>query len=229
MTGRRHYAASVRSDRTRAADDAGVGPPTDPDALARTLCLRQLEARSRTRVELERYLARKGIPEDAADRVLDRFTEVGLVDDATLAQSFASSRQSEQGLARRAIAAKLRQRGVADDLVAMAVASFDADDELAAARRLVAKRMGAVAGLEPAAQTRRLVGLLGRKGYSPGLAYRVVKEALADRGNSSEFDGDSSGEDSEASSSGGGGRLRPLGRRAAVRSTGADRRADRDW
>ncbi len=152
--------------------------PADPDGLARALCLRQLEARSRTRTELERYLARKLVPEDSAARVLDRFTEIGLIDDELLARAFASSRHAQQGLARRAIAVKLKQRGVDDDVIASAVASVDSDDEALAARRLVAKRLPAVAKLDRTIQTRRLVGLLGRKGYSPGLAYRVVREAL---------------------------------------------------
>lgn len=154
--------------------------PADPDGLARALCLRQLEARARTRVELERYLSRRLVPEDAAARVLDRFTEIGLIDDESLARAFTSSRQAEQGLARRAIAVKLKQRGVDDEVIASAVASVDSDDEVLAARRLVAKKLPAVAKLDRVVQTRRLVGLLGRKGYAPGLAYRVVREALVD-------------------------------------------------
>ncbi len=156
--------------------------PADPDGLARALCLRQLEARSRTRVELQRYLARKLVPEDSAARVLDRFAEIGLIDDESLARAFTSSRHAEQGLARRAIAIKLKQRGVDDDVIATAVASVDSDDEVLAAQRLVAKRLPAVAKFDRTVQTRRLVGLLGRKGYPPGLAYRVVREAMADLG-----------------------------------------------
>lgn len=176
---------STRSTENRVEPDRVAEPdrqPADPDGLARALCLRQLEARSRTRVELERYLARKLVPEDSAARVLDRFTEVGLVDDESLARAFTSARHAEQGLARRAIAVKLKQRGVDDDVIATAVASVDFDDEVFAARQLVAKRLPAVAKLDRTVQFRRLVGLLGRKGYPPGLAYRVVREAVADLG-----------------------------------------------
>ncbi|MGI3780636.1 MAG: regulatory protein RecX [Janthinobacterium lividum] len=111
--------------------------------------------------------------------MLDRFVEVGLIDDVALALAYTSSRQSEQGLARRAIAMMLRQRGVDDDVVAAATATVEPDDELAAARRLVAKRLPVLAGLDRAVRTRRLVGLLGRKGYPAGMAYRVVAEALS--------------------------------------------------
>lgn len=171
------------SRSARAAEPAeGAGPPADPEAVARILCLRQLEARSRTRTELVRYLDRKGVPEDAARRVLDRFTEVGLIDDDALARSFSSSRHAEQGLARRAIAAKLRQRGVDHDVISSAVATVGPEQEQAAARRLVAKRRRSLVDLDPAVQSRRLVSLLARKGYPSGLAYQVVREALNDPG-----------------------------------------------
>jgi regulatory protein len=38
--------------------------------------------------------------------------------------------------------------------------------------------MAATRGLDPAKRTRRLLGVLARKGYSGGLAYRLVREAL---------------------------------------------------
>jgi regulatory protein len=157
----------------------------DPESVARMLVLRQLDARARTRNELERYLARKGVSEEPARRVLDRFVEVGLVDDRALAASYVTSRHQEQGLARRALIQKLRLRGIEDSVAAEAVEQVDPDSELEAARRLVAKRMGSLGGLEPDVQVRRLVSLLGRKGYSSGLAYRVVREhvtQLADPG-----------------------------------------------
>ena len=45
---------------------------------------------------------------------------------------------------------------------------------------LVAKKLRSLSGLEPQVQARRLVGLLGRRGYALGLAHEVVRAALAD-------------------------------------------------
>ena len=47
------------------------------------------------------------------------------------------------------------------------------------ARLLVARRRESLRGVEPQAQARRLVGLLARRGYPPGLAYQIVRESLA--------------------------------------------------
>lgn len=150
----------------------------DPEAVARAICLRLLTARARSRVELAEALRRRGVPEDAATAVLDRFVAVGLIDDAALAASLVGAQHAERGLARRAIAVKLRQRGLGGELEA-ALTAIDAEDERARARALVARRRRAMAGLPPDVQARRLVGFLARKGYPSGLSYSVVREALA--------------------------------------------------
>jgi regulatory protein len=159
-------------------DPESLGPPGDPEEVARLVCLRLLDRRAYTRTELETALRRKGVPDDAAERVLDRFSELRLVDDAALATGYALAQHRDRGLAGRAVALKLRQRGVADDTVRAAVGPIDRDSEAAAARGLVERRLRSLAGLDPVVQARRLVGLLARKGYAPGLAHDVVRAAL---------------------------------------------------
>lgn len=160
-------------------DEAVDGPPGDPENAARVICLRMLDRRARSRAELAEALARKGIPDDSAGKVLDRLTEVGLIDDAALADAMAGAQHRERGLARKAVALKLRRRGFTDEVVEAAVGTIDAGDERSRARDLVTRRQRTLAALPPEVQTRRLVGLLARKGYSPGTAYEVVREVLA--------------------------------------------------
>jgi regulatory protein len=148
--------------------------------VARAICLRLLTQRARGRAELAGALAARGVPAEAARAVLDRFTEVGLIDDAALAHSLAGSAHRERGLARRAVAAKLRQVGLDDEVIAEALNGIDAESERTRARELVERRRRALAGLPSEVQARRLVGLLARKGYPSGLAYQVVREVLAD-------------------------------------------------
>jgi regulatory protein len=118
------------------------------------------------------------VPDEIAETVLGRFAEVRLIDDAAFAQAWVETRHHGRGLARRALSAELRQRGVAADEVRAAVGSLGDADELATARRLVAKRLGASRGRPLPARVRQLVGILARKGYPAGLAYQVVREAL---------------------------------------------------
>jgi regulatory protein len=158
-------------------EDPQDSGPGDPETTARIICLRLLDRRARSRAELAAALRRRGVPDEAARAVLDRFAEVGLVDDAALAETVAVTQHRERGLARRAVAQRLRQRGIADADVAEALAQVNADSERAAAERLVARRRPALREVEPAARIRRLVGLLARRGYSAALAYEVVKAA----------------------------------------------------
>lgn len=127
-------------------------------------------------------MARRGVPEDAATAVLDRFTEVGLIDDEAFATAWVDSRHSGRALGRRALSAELRRRGVEDDTIKDAVATVTDEDEEAAARALAQRKLATMVSLPAQTQTRRLVGMLARKGFSQGLALRVARDLLADRG-----------------------------------------------
>jgi regulatory protein len=150
----------------------------DPEAVARGICLRALTGTPKTRHQLADLLAQRGVPDDAAETVLDRFTEVGLIDDAAYAQAWVSSRQSGRGLARRALSAELRAKGVDAEVAAEAVEAVDDDAEREAARRLVERKAGAMSRLDRATATRRLMGMLARKGYGGGMAAAVIREVL---------------------------------------------------
>ncbi len=162
------------------AADAGGG--SDPQEAAREVCLRLLAAAPRTRAQLASALRRRRVPDEVAEAVLGRLADVRLIDDAAFARAWVETRHHGRGLARRALSAELRQRGVATEEVRAAVGSLGDQDELAAARRLVARRVEASRGRPMPARVRHLVGLLARKGYPAGLAYQVVREALEQEG-----------------------------------------------
>ena len=161
----------------------GDGPAGDPEARAREICLRLLTLAPRTRAQLADALRKRGIPDDTADEVLSRYEDVGLIDDAAFARAWVESRHYSRGLAGRALSAELRQRGVARDEIRAAIdEQLGPDAEVSAARRLVAGKLAATRALPPEQRTRRLAGLLARKGYPAGLAFRVIREALEAEG-----------------------------------------------
>ncbi|WP_141784767.1 regulatory protein RecX [Ornithinicoccus hortensis] len=168
----------------RAAASGGEDPlddaEPDPHDVARRIVLRQLTMAPRSRKQLEDKLRQRGCADDVAKTVLDRMTEVGLVDDEAYARSLARTRVETKGLAARAITHELRRKGVAEEHIEQALDDVDPDVEKEQARGLVAKRLRTMRGLEREVQTRRLAGFLARKGYSGGVAYEVIREALAD-------------------------------------------------
>jgi regulatory protein len=154
------------------------GEGSGSEEAARAICLRLLTSGPRTRAQLATALRKRHVPDKVADSVLSRFTEAGLIDDAAFARAWVESRHHSRGLARRALSAELRQRGIPDGEVRSAVGQLGPQDELATARRLVAKRAPATRGKPVPARARSLMGMLARKGYPAGLAAQVVREAL---------------------------------------------------
>jgi regulatory protein len=159
------------------ADDAA---DADPASVARSILLRKLTVAPRTRAQLADALAERNVPGDVAEAALDRFTELGLVDDEEFARQWVRSRQAGRGLARRALAHELRSRGVDADVVTEAL-DTELDDELETARDLVRRKVRLAApDPDPQRQARRLLGMLARKGYSAGVASRAVREVLGE-------------------------------------------------
>ncbi|SEG04334.1 regulatory protein [Actinacidiphila yanglinensis] len=157
-------------------------PPLDPGERARALCLRLLTGTPRTRRQLADALRKHEIPDDVAEHVLERFEDVGLIDDQAFANAWVESRHRGRGLARRALARELRHRGVEADLVTEAVGLLDPEQEEETARELVQRRLPGTRGLERDRRIRRLAGMLARKGYPEGMSLRVVRDALAAEG-----------------------------------------------
>jgi regulatory protein len=166
------------SDGKAGAHSAAAVDEKDPHERARNICLTQLSFAARTRSELAKVLAKREIPVDVAEAVLDRFTELGLINDTEFAAAWARSRQRSKGLAARSISRELEGKGIADEDVDAAMAQLSEESEFETAVALVTKRLRTLSSLDHDVKVRRLVGLLARKGYSPGLSYRVVREVL---------------------------------------------------
>ncbi|MDX1874964.1 recombination regulator RecX [Mycolicibacterium sp. 120266] len=158
-----------------------TGPAEGPkrEEQARDVCLRLLTVRARTRAELEAALTKRGYPDDVSARVLDRLVEVGLVDDAAFAAEWVRSRRTNAGKGKRALLAELRTKGVDADVIAETLDGVDAGEWQVQAERLVATKLRRENLDDEAKVTRRLVGMLARRGYSQTMAFDVVKTQLA--------------------------------------------------
>ncbi|BCJ34911.1 regulatory protein RecX [Actinocatenispora thailandica] len=213
-----------RGRRRRTAGERGAAattPPADPRQQARDICLRLLSVRPRTRAELATALRRRGIPDEDATAVLERYGEVGMIDDEAFAKAWVTSRHAGRGLARGALARELRQRGVDSSAIGSALTELDGDTEATMARALVDRRLRSMAGVPAEVAFRRLVGMLARKGYSSGLAVRTVRDALAARPGDDGFVDDVD-MDALADSVGGDALADSVGGDASAGSVGAD-------
>ena len=170
---------AAKAPETSGAPETEVG---DPEAQARQICLRLLTIAPRTRAQLAQALHRGGVPDEAAETVLSRFADVGLIDDAAFARAWVESRHHSRGLSRRSLSAELRRQGVDGEEIREAVDILDPEQEVATARRLVEQKMAGTRGQPSEVRVRRAAGALARKGYPAGLVFRLIKEVLEQEG-----------------------------------------------
>jgi regulatory protein len=158
---------------------ADLQPEADPESVARGIVLRRLTAAPRSRADLSTDLLRRGIPADVVERVLDRFTDVGLIDDAAYARLWVASRQRTRASARSVLRQELRAKGIGDDDVRDALAEVDPDEERSRGMDLVRRRAASLGRYDHATRRRRLAGLLVRRGFPPGQAVAMVDVVLS--------------------------------------------------
>ncbi|HVV08669.1 regulatory protein RecX [Amycolatopsis sp.] len=157
-------------------------PPEEAWKKAKEVCFDLLAVRARTKDELRKALRRKGFDDELAERMVGKLDSSGLVDDAAFAEQWVRSRHAYQGLARTALVAELKRKGVDNEVAAKAAGEIDRESEEHKARELVRKRLRSMTTVDEQTATRRLLGTLARKGYPQGLAYAVVRDELRNAG-----------------------------------------------
>jgi len=158
--------------------DRPLEDSTDPETVVRSILLRRLSHAPRTRAELEKDLARRGADPEVSAQVLDRFEEVGLIDDASYARMWVESRHRGKALARSVLKQELRQRGVDSESIDVALEQIDDDAEYQRALEFASRKARVKPGEDSAKALSRLAGQLARKGYPAGVCFSVSKEVL---------------------------------------------------
>jgi len=146
--------------------------------VARKVIYDRLAVRAQSRSDLAQALAKKEVPEEVAKAMLDKFEAAGLIDDEDFARAWVQSRQRSKGLTSRVLAMELRRKGVDDDISKEVLAELDPAEEIQSAHRLVQAKLRSVSRFDDTTKIRRLTAMLARKGYSPQVAFDVVREEL---------------------------------------------------
>jgi regulatory protein len=146
---------------------------------ARNVLLHQLSRSAKSSAQLRTILEKREIPAEIAEEAIERFTEVGLIDDQAFAEMLVSSRRNIKGLSKSAIKRELNEKGVAQGFVEQALSAITAEDELNAAQQLAVKRYRQMLNLTKEVRERRLAGYLQRKGYSSGVVFPAIRFAEA--------------------------------------------------
>jgi len=151
----------------------------DPYSVATKIAVDALSRRARSKGELAEILAKRGTPEDVAERLIDRLVTQKLVDDHAFAQEWSRLRHRSKGLSRRVLAQELRKKSIAPEVIDEVLGEISRDDEIIAARNLVAKKLRSLNCFDSEVQYRRLHSLLARKGYSSNIISEAIRLELA--------------------------------------------------
>lgn len=168
----------VRADR--AAEEA------DPYTRAKTIVYNQLAYSAKTRGQLRKKLQAEGFEAELIEPLLDKFEAAKLIDDAEYAETFVRQKSRTKKLSRAALRRELAERGVRGEEAENALAQRTDEQEREDAAELVRKKLRPGMDLSDRAEkdrvTRRLLGMLARRGYSSSVSMSVIREELATYG-----------------------------------------------
>lgn len=151
----------------------------DPYSVATKIAVDALSRRARSRGELAEILRKKLVPDEVIERLLDRLVAQKLIDDRAFAREWSQLRQRSKGLSRRVLAQELRRKSIAQQLIDDVLEEISREDEIAAARNLVAKKLRTLSRCDSQTQFRRVHSLLARKGYSATIIREAIRAEMA--------------------------------------------------
>ncbi|MEY2827519.1 MAG: hypothetical protein RLZZ183_638 [Actinomycetota bacterium] len=157
-----------------------ISEEIDQNQIAKQVLLRRLSNAPRTRKELAQDLKKKKIEEDIAKQALDRFEELGLINDQTYSENFVANTHERRKLGKKALKQQLRSKGVSEETANQAVLQISDEDEFKSALALALKKIRSIQNDDPQTQIRKIVSLLARKGYSSSLSFQVAKQVIDD-------------------------------------------------
>jgi len=138
-----------------------------------------LTIRLHSRAELYKKLMRREYGEQIVNGVLEDLERLGYVNDATFAKTKAASAAQHKHHGRRRAFMELIKSGVKGDVAGRAVEDvYDVTDTMAIARHLAQKQAPRLRKLDPTTARRRLVGMLGRRGFTYDEIRPVIDEVL---------------------------------------------------
>ena len=139
---------------------------------ARRYTNRYLALSERSSGQLRGKLRDRGYLPEVVNQTVAWAKEYRLIDDLRYARAFASGRM----LGRQGLIAQLRHRGVDESAVTAVLSELSEGVSIDSLVDIVRKKYGSISDSQTA--RRRAAGWLSRRGYSSGIAARVLEKAL---------------------------------------------------
>ena len=169
--------AHVEAKGTEHTTDSSEPDFEKLERRAKNMLLHQLSRSIKSSKQLRDYLVKREIPESVIASAIDRFTEAGLIDDLKFAETYAASKRATRGLSTSALRRELHSKGIPTQIIDEVLTQYSQEDDLNTAIKLAERRIRSMQQLDRVARQRRLLGFLGRKGFSSSICFAAIRAA----------------------------------------------------
>ena len=180
------YGSSYGRQKRKPIYDEKLGlPPTEEqnekmEKQAKNVVTYWIEQSDKSRYELFTKIKNKGITDEIANKVLDKYEKLNYINDKRYAENFVYSKQTYDKLGAKAIGFKLRTKGVAQEIIDEVLLTIDVDEEYENAKNIALKKARSTTKLDNNKRIQQIAGMLARKGYSGSMIFNLAKEAIAE-------------------------------------------------
>jgi len=157
----------------------------DEEAKAYDAAVRFLGFRPRSRMEVKRYLREREVDDELAEKILERLSNAGYLDDLAFAHYWVENREQFRPRSAVALRQELHEKGVSDADIREVLSVID---QRSGAYTIAAAQARRWLGLGEAGFTQKVQSLLARRGYPYGIARQVARQLWQESGAHSEIE-----------------------------------------
>lgn len=149
---------------------------------------RLLDYRMRTCSELTQRLQKKGYPQVVVEKVIDKMSELGIIDDSRFADAFVATKISSRPVGKRELERRLREKGVPKEDAQNAVRQVsDEETQVRLASQAAETKLRSLARFDPKKRRDKLVSFLARRGFDWGVIKKVTRKVFEGDGDVVDF------------------------------------------
>ena len=178
-------AAALYKGKVMSSEEIHALKARDEVAQALDRAIRFLASRPRSIAEIRRRLAEKGVDDVVIDQVILKLEHLKYVDDLEFARFWVRNREEFNPRGQRALRYELQQKGIENDIIESVLAELDSQDS---AYRAAEKKIRSLRGKDEDTVRQKLMGFLGRRGFSYDDIRTAVNQVIDDMHDNNEFD-----------------------------------------
>lgn len=138
-----------------------------------------LSYRARSEYEISYYMLRKSWPEEIQKNIIDKLKLLKLINDEDFARQWIASKSSFHPEGKTLLKIELRKKGIDKETIERLLSEERSNTtEEVLAEKIARQRLEKLKNLDLKQKKEKLYGFLGRRGFSSGLAVKIIDKLL---------------------------------------------------